>query len=183
MVGSVLEFCRRKWRDLNSFVDHFIWARVPFFWTGGGNFFEKFQMLCAKRLDPSRHHHFPPRVVKEHISVSRSSNFGTSSAIRLAVCLLILLALAPQSIGSPSYTIQELGLTGTPYDYSSSAGIVQDTTAQFTNNVGEATGWSDRYDSAGNSLGQDVWFFDGTQSREIGPTGPGYSYAVSGGTY
>jgi len=103
--------------------------------------------------------------------------------LKLLISLFGFLAFAPQSIGSPSYTIQELGLTGTAYEYSASGGIVQDTPTQSTNSDGEAAGLTDRYDSAGDSLGQDAWFFNGTETLEIGPTGPVYSYAVAGGNY
>jgi hypothetical protein len=51
------------------------------------------------------------------------------------------------------------------------------------NNAGQVVGNSPRYDSSGNPLGQDTWFFNGTSTRQIGLTGTGYSYAASNGTY
>jgi hypothetical protein len=85
-------------------------------------------------------------------------------------------------------TSQQIGLTGGVYEYVSTGfyarRTLEDSQAMFLNNSGEAAGISDRYDSSGNSLGQDTWFFNGTTTSQIGFFGSGYQYTTStGGVY
>ncbi len=47
--------------------------------------------------------------------------------------------------------------------------------------AGQAAGQSERFDSAGNALGDDAWFFNGAASRQIGLTGGVYSYQSNPG--
>jgi len=57
-------------------------------------------------------------------------------------------------------TTQQIGLTGANYSYAATGGTYQSSFNQFLNNSGQVIGFSQRYGSAGNSLGQDGWFFD-----------------------
>jgi hypothetical protein len=84
---------------------------------------------------------------------------------------------------SPVYTIDETGLTGTNYGYSVSGGTYQDSLLVQLNAAGQVTGDSARFDSSGDNLGQDSWFYDGSTTQQIGLSGTNYSYSDSGGTY
>jgi fibronectin-binding autotransporter adhesin len=78
---------------------------------------------------------------------------------------------------------QQIGLTGLNYSYAVSGGTYQSSGAQQLDGAGQAIGYSYRFDSLGNSLGQDAWLFNGTSTQQIGLTGGNYSYAAAGGTY
>jgi hypothetical protein len=80
-------------------------------------------------------------------------------------------------------SIRQIGLTGTGYSYSSSAGTYQYSVPRWMNEAGQIFGYSNRYTSSGTSEGQDTWFFNGTNAQQIGLTGAGYSYSSSVGTY
>jgi hypothetical protein len=78
---------------------------------------------------------------------------------------------------------QLLGLTGPAYSYSTSGETIQGSTAAALNDSGQVAGSSARFDSSGNSLGQDAWIYSGATTTQLGYTGVGYNYAAPGGTY
>jgi autotransporter-associated beta strand protein len=110
----------------------------------------------------------------------RSARALARTSAALAACCGPVF-LAPIAFASPTYNIQELGLTGGNYDYALSGGTDQNSSAQQQNSAGQVIGYSSRYTSSGGFLGQDAWLFDGVSNQEIGLTGGIYSNAVSGG--
>ena len=92
------------------------------------------------------------------------------------------------SLGQDSWfyngsSTQQIGLVGTNYSYAASGGTYQESYPQWLNTVGQVMGYSNRYSTAGNSLGQDSWFYNGSSTQQIGLLGTNYSYAALGGTY
>ncbi len=81
--------------------------------------------------------------------------------------------------------LQLIGLFGQGYSYSpSTGGVSQYNSPTNINDSGEAIGATERFDSGGNRLGADSWFYDGSTTTQIGLIGPDYSYTTStGGTY
>jgi len=84
---------------------------------------------------------------------------------------------------------QFIGLTGTSYEKPSTSlngGTIRYNYAEEMNNAGHVRGYVERYNTAGETLGEDAWYFNGTTTQMIGLTGPGYEYAFTGtggGTY
>lgn len=89
----------------------------------------------------------------------------------MAICFSVSTAFA-----IPTYTIQEIGLTGDGYTYVDSTGLYQDTGVEGLNDNGQAIGFSDRVNSIGEGLGFDTWFFNGTSTQQIGLTSAVYGY-------
>jgi hypothetical protein len=48
---------------------------------------------------------------------------------------------------------------------------------------GHVSGYAERYDEAGNDLGQSAWYYDGVNTAVIGLDGQGYAHAADGTTY
>jgi hypothetical protein len=86
-------------------------------------------------------------------------------------------------LASPSYDIQQIGLTGGGYSYNNGSGIDQYTSPGSLNNAGQAAGISERFSSTGAYLGYDSWFFNGTTTQQIGLFGGGYSYNNGSGVF
>ncbi|MGD0140575.1 MAG: PEP-CTERM sorting domain-containing protein [Tepidisphaeraceae bacterium] len=99
----------------------------------------------------------------------------------LAAAILFFAVSAASA--SPTYVIDEIGLTGTNYSYATSGGIDQYSIPEQLNAAGQVIGYSQRYSSSGGDLGADSWFYNGSSTQQIGLTGTNYSYATSGGTY
>ncbi len=76
---------------------------------------------------------------------------------------------------------QQIGLAGAAYSYATATGTYQINTPEQINDSGDVTGAADRYDSSGNSLGQDIWYFNGTSTVQIGLTGGVYQYTPTTG--
>jgi hypothetical protein len=77
-------------------------------------------------------------------------------------------------------TTVQMGLTGTSYSYPASGGTYESSNAYGENNSGDAIGISYRYDSTGDSLGYDCYYFNGSSTQLIGLTGGIYSYSGTG---
>jgi len=89
---------------------------------------------------------------------------------------------ASKAKASPTYTVEQLGLTGSGYSYSSGGTYLYGAPLGLNDN-GQVIGYAERFDSAGDSLGTDSWIFNGTTNIQIGLMGAEYSYAAFGGTY
>jgi hypothetical protein len=79
----------------------------------------------------------------------------------------------------------QIGLTGAPYSYTTSTGGTYQSSLAFAlTSADQTSGTSSRYDSSGNSLGQDSWAYSAGTTTPIGLTGGNYSYITStGGTF
>ena len=91
---------------------------------------------------------------------------------RLWVGFATIFVAAPLSIGGPEFDITQVGLTGAMYVYNGSPSSY----ALQMNTSGQVTGTANRYDAAGDSLGEDVWFYNGASTTQVGFVGPDYSY-------
>ena len=82
-------------------------------------------------------------------------------------------------------TYAQTGLTGPDYQYNTSGGGVYHSSsgAHAVNAAGRAMGNTLRFASNGTWLGRDTWIYDGTQTRRISLSGPGYEYNSAGGIY
>ncbi len=80
-------------------------------------------------------------------------------------------------------TTQQIGLTGPNYSYSTTGGTYEWAADSTMDDAGDIDGYSKRYSSAGNFLGYDSWYSNGSSTQQIGLTGTNYSYATTGGTY
>jgi len=109
------------------------------------------------------------------MGISRITRVGIAG---FAYCTT-LLSLSSIALASPSYTIQEIGLTGGNYRY----GETQSDNPLQVNANGQVIGYSNRYSTSGSSLGQDTWLYNGSSTQEIGLTGTNYSYPDAGGVY
>jgi hypothetical protein len=98
-----------------------------------------------------------------------------------AILALVALFCASNALAAPSYTIQEIGLTGDGYTYVDSGGLYQDGAVEGLNDNGQAIGLSDRVNSIGEGIGFDTWFFNGSSTEQIGLTGGVYGYYSYGG--
>jgi hypothetical protein len=82
-----------------------------------------------------------------------------------------------------------IGVTGAGYSYTYSGaggGTYEEDYCISMSNNGQALGTSTRFNSAGTNLGEDSWYYNGTASQLINPTGAGYEYTYTGtggGTY
>jgi hypothetical protein len=93
-----------------------------------------------------------------------------------------------QSLGRDTWiwtgsSTQQTGLTGTDYEYAytgAGGGTYRFSSAFGLGAAGNATGYSNRYNSAGNYLGQDTWAWTGASTQQIGLTGSAYEYAYTG---
>jgi hypothetical protein len=106
-----------------------------------------------------------------------------------ALCVVAAMwAAAPVTLAQPpppdGYVIRKLGLTGDEYEYPLGSGFVRNDAALFLTDSARVPGHTQRYDTAGATLGQDAWMYDDAATRVIGLTGDGYEYtAVGGGIY
>jgi hypothetical protein len=105
------------------------------------------------------------------------------SDLTALLSVFVVLAIQSNLLASTLYNIEQVGLTGTGYIYNYDSGIYQYSEVYALNNAGQADGYSSRYSTSGEVLGQDNWFFNGTTTQQIGLTGPGYSYNDGNGIY
>ncbi|MDP9175105.1 MAG: DUF3466 family protein [Planctomycetota bacterium] len=77
---------------------------------------------------------------------------------------------------------KQIGLTGGDYGYAAVGGTQESSRSLGLNSIGEAIGVSNRYNSLGNSLGQDSWIFNGATSQQIGLIGGVYGSTVRNNT-
>ena len=75
-----------------------------------------------------------------------------------------------------------VGLTGGAYEYANAGGTYRQSSLGFLNVVGQAAGFTLRWDPSGSSLGQDAWLSKGNTTTLVGLTGSGYEYVTIGGT-
>jgi len=80
-------------------------------------------------------------------------------------------------------TTQLIGMTGAGYQYTTTGGIYRNTSAYLANPAGQIAGYSNRFSSAGDDVGDDAWVFDGTTSKVISLTGANYQFTTAAGTY
>jgi hypothetical protein len=78
-------------------------------------------------------------------------------------------------------TTLKIGLTGDGYEYVSASGTYRSSQVANINDAGQVFGYSLRYGSAGNSLGQDPWLWNGNDTQQLGLTGAAYQYTYAGG--
>jgi hypothetical protein len=78
-------------------------------------------------------------------------------------------------------TTQIVGLTGAGYEYTTPAGIARGNFPTSGNAAGRVIGLSGRYDSVGQSAGQDVWLYDGVTTKRINPVGGDYEHTATAG--
>jgi len=82
-------------------------------------------------------------------------------------------------------TTHTINLTGGVYEYTAAGGVYRRAevsgNAQLINSSGQVAGRSYRFASDGSPLGIDVFFYDGTSSKHVGPTGATYQKTVAGG--
>jgi hypothetical protein len=86
-------------------------------------------------------------------------------------------------------TSSVINLTGGVYE--NGAGVRRGNIATLTSatgqplmsNTGQVVGFSNRYLNSSISLGQDAWYFDGTKTMQVGPTGGAYSYTAGTGQF
>jgi hypothetical protein len=78
-------------------------------------------------------------------------------------------------------TTQQIGLTGSGYNFTLASGVFEGNQPGALNNAGQVAGFSERFSSSGSSLGEDSWFYNGTTTQQIGLTGGVYSYTTSSG--
>lgn len=100
-----------------------------------------------------------------------------------AACLILLIWASVAVAQSNGYEITELGFTGPNYEYVSpfsGGGIVQFSEAEGMNSQGQVIGTSSRFDSSGDSLGQDAWLFSDGRTIQLGFVGSVYSIPFSG---
>ncbi len=71
--------------------------------------------------------------------------------------------------------LQQVGFTGTGYQYKNGAGVFESSTVSGINQAGQVYGVSSRYTSAGGSNGQDAWIVTNGAIHQIGLTGTGYT--------
>lgn len=121
------------------------------------------------------------------ISLSGSINMASFRPAHMGGVLLALLLQMACTLrlasAQPTYDITQVGLTGPGYSYSNSLGSIQISYADGIVGAGQVAGTSFRYSASGTYLGIDAWFYSGNSTNIISLTGPGYSYAASGGTY
>jgi hypothetical protein len=92
-----------------------------------------------------------------------------------SIACLSLFEACPAS-ANPTYTLTNLGPTGSTYVYD---GISETTIGQI-NDQGEVTGQTERFGN-GVNLGEDAWIFNGNITELIGLTGAAYSAITSSG--
>ncbi len=76
-----------------------------------------------------------------------------------------------------------MGLAGSGYSFQNNGQTIQSNYVTQLNIAGQVDGFTYRYTSAGKQIGVDTWFFDGSNTEQIGLTGGNYAYAVAGGVY
>jgi hypothetical protein len=103
-------------------------------------------------------------------------------SLALVAFLTLSATLQAQTPPSGGYTITTpIGLTGGNYQYTSGSGLYLYSDAIGSNQAGQATGYSNRYDTTGTvSLGQDSWLYNGVSTVQIGLTGANYQYTIAG---
>lgn len=107
-----------------------------------------------------------------------SKSFRATSIILFCACGLTI-AQTP-----PNYTVTQIGLIGPNYTYIATDGYTNPYSEAYgLNAAGQAVGYSNRYDSSGDSLGEDVWIESNGLTQAVGLTGNNYSYPVASGTY
>jgi hypothetical protein len=73
--------------------------------------------------------------------------------------------------------------TGTGYEYTDSDGVHRSGLPLGVDNSAHALGFSSRYAADGSDLGLDTWFYNGSTTTIIGPTGAGYNYTDAAGIH
>ena len=79
-------------------------------------------------------------------------------------------------------TTSVIGLSGTEYEYASSAQtLAHASDVKELNESGQVMGDTQRYSANGSGIGQDAWLYINGTTKLIGLTGPGYDFAANGG--
>ena len=89
------------------------------------------------------------------------------------------------SLGSDAWlyqggTTQKIGLSGANYAYSASGGTFESGVTNAISDSGKVAGSSACYNASGNSLGNDVWLYNGATTQVINPTTATYTHAFTG---
>ena len=129
----------------------------------------------------------PSGTLRPLRSVEASEQIGIlMQRLFIATVVWVLLARGVRAAG-PAYTIQQVGLTGTNYQYTLSGGeTYRYGQVQQLNAAGQVAGITARYNASGTYLGQDAWLSTGSTTQIVGLTGSGYEYTstgTGGGTY
>jgi len=100
-----------------------------------------------------------------------------------AVAVVASGAVAPawgQTPPAAGYSITEVSLTGSGYEYAYRGGTSRYSDAYGLNAAGQVTGYTRRYNALGDALGQDGWLWTGSTTQVVGLTGSGYEGPSTG---
>ena len=107
----------------------------------------------------------------------------------LSVATAIASAARGQTPPGGRYTLKTVSLTGPGYEYVGANGIVRGFGGfallddSPIGPAGTTAGENNRHNASGAYLGDDSWFFNGSTTQLISPTGGEYEYSTAGGTY